>query len=201
MIVAVLPFSSAFGSFPRGQRLTAGRDFKAAGTLKLYNCAMWRFLLVGIGAVCALHLNPMSRVLIPVENGAVPLILAVSRWGIAIWGWLPRPALWAVGTSLILAGLVLFFVMPRVVNNGSGQDAVDMFGMFLGTGLFLLGIFLLTMAQVTPWPKPKERFLSSAQPWWTFVNALTHISPTQQNLSGCFTTNLPNRPFVLRYSH
>ncbi len=51
----------------------------------------------------------------------------------------------APGAALLLDGAIIFFVMPKVVNNGSGQDAVDLFATFGGGGARIAGLMLLAL--------------------------------------------------------
>jgi len=104
---------------------------------------IWRYLLVAVGACFALLGTGIARDWVQIENAALPFSVSLVCWVIAVIGWRVRPALFAFGTALVLGGVVLFFVMPIAVNNGSGQDAVALFATVAGAGTALLGFGLL----------------------------------------------------------
>jgi len=106
---------------------------------------MWRYLLIAIGACFALMSTGMARNWVQIDNAATPLVLALACWAVAVIGWKPHLALFSLGVALIAGGAVLFFVMPLVVNNGSGQDAVALFATAGGFISGLLGFCLLVL--------------------------------------------------------
>ncbi len=76
------------------------------------------------------------------------LIATLVLWAASVWGWKLKAALISLGSCLIGCGAVLFFVMPSVINNGSGQDAVSLFAFVGGTGAALVGV-ILVLAGIT----------------------------------------------------
>ena len=121
------------------------RDRREAPGGHIVSTRMWRFPLMAVGSALALLSTGIARNWVHIENGGIPLLLAIGCWVAAVRGLGGAKAAIAWGCGLIFDGVILFFVMPKVVNNGSGQDAVDGFAMFVGGGATLVGLLLIAL--------------------------------------------------------
>lgn len=84
-------------------------------------------------------------------NGFLPehpvylFAVAVLFWIAGLWRWKVAAGLIALGSVIILMGVVLAFVYPQVVDRGSGQDAAVLFGVVGGAISGLIGLTLLVV--------------------------------------------------------
>ena len=104
---------------------------------------MWRVLLIFLGTGSALLSTGFADKWFYIPLPLIPLLVAVACWAFAVRGWKTHLALLTLGAAFVVGGVTLCFVMPQVVNHGSGQDAVGLFATVAGGGTALVGLGLI----------------------------------------------------------
>ncbi len=66
----------------------------------------------------------MERNWVEVDNLLLPLIVTAGCWFAAVWGWKAHLALMPIGAGFVVYGGIVFLIMPKVVNDDSGQFGV-----------------------------------------------------------------------------
>ncbi len=106
---------------------------------------MWRYLLILLGISFALVSTGISDKWFYDPYPEATLLVAVACCGIAVRGWKLDLALISLGLGLTVGGATLFWLMPQVVNRGSGQDAVALYATVVGAGAGLVGLILTAL--------------------------------------------------------
>jgi hypothetical protein len=109
---------------------------------------MWRFILVAVGAFFALLSTGIAGKWMYLDNPLILVMPASVSWGAAVFRWRAHLALLSLGIALVLDGGIFSFVMPQVVNAGSGQDAVVLFATVAGEGTALVGLVLIAVGEI-----------------------------------------------------
>lgn len=122
---------------------------------------MWRYGLLGLGGFAALVTIGFTRNWLRTDYEIIPFAVWILCWLVPLWKWRLDSATLAFGLLFISEGALVAIEMPLIINNGSGQDAVDGFAYVAGGFTVLLGLFLLAISAVLraahkpkQWPSP-----------------------------------------------